>query len=442
MRIFDSLLLSESMKISRIFLVASILSVSGNTYAQLLKDGTEFDLQLNTITTAVPFQMIAPDSRGGAMGDAGVGVSPDANSMFWNASKLAFAENEMEVSLGYSPWLKALVPDINMAYLSWYKRIDRMSTLGASLRYFSLGNITFTDINGSVIRDFKPNEFSIDAAYSRKFSDYFSAGLTARYIYSNLTGGTQVGGADTKPGMAFAVDVSAYYYNDEFRVGGKDASIGVGINISNIGNKMSYTNTADRDFLPTNLRLGQAFSINVDEFNKFTIATDFNKLLVPTPPIYRVDSLGVPVSDGQGNYVVEAGRNPNVGVAAGIFGSFTDAPGFPLPDEQGNFQYDTEGNLIIDKGSKFREELREVNVSVGLEYWYAEKLAIRAGFFYEHPTKGNRQFATLGAGVKFNIFGLDLAYLIPTQQRHPLANTLRFTLRLNFEDLNKEEADS
>ena len=415
------------------------LSFSAVSAQTTTKGGQEFDLQLNTITTAVPFMLIAPDSRSGAMGDVGVALSPDANAMHWNASKLAFAQektnNEFEVSVGYSPWLSNLVPDINLAYLSGYKQLDQYQSIGASLRYFSLGNITFTDISGNVLRDFKPSEFAVELAYARKLSEYFSVGVTGKYIYSNLTGGTQAAGQSTKPGQAGAADISAFYTNEDINVGGMPAIINAGVNVSNIGNKMSYTNaTSDRDFIPTNLRLGSALTMDFDEYNRFTVSVDANKLLVPTPPIYAQDSLGRPIYDPvTQTYEIEAGKNPEVGVATGIFQSFTDAPGFPLPDENGDIQYDQDGNVIIDKGSRFREELREVNLSIGAEYWYSKQFAVRAGFFYEHPTKGNRQFFTLGAGLKYSVFALDLSYLIPTQQRHPLANTLRFTLRFNFE---------
>lgn len=413
-----------------ILLLSVCLGGVGHTQ-NTFKDGTPFNLQLNTITTAVPFLLIAPDSRGGAMGDVGVAVSPDANSMHWNPSKLAFAKeltgNEFEISLGYSPWLKAIVPDINLAYLSAYKQLDRDQSIGMSLRYFSLGNITFTDITGKPIREFKPNEFALDVAYSRKLSDNFSVGITGKYIYSNLTGGTQAAGQDTKPGKAGAADLSAFYTTDDINLGGMDSRLSAGINISNIGNKVSYTNaTSERDFLPANLRLGSALTMDFDEFNRFTFALDMSKLLVPTPPVYE-----------EGSFTnIVAGQDPNVGVVSGIFQSFTDAPGFILPDEQGNYQLDADGKAVVQKGSVFKEELREINLSFGAEYWYSGQFAVRTGFFYEHPTKGNRQYFTIGAGLKYNVFALDLSYLVPTTQRNPLANTLRFTLRFNFESFS------
>lgn len=377
--------------------------------------------QLNAITTAVPFLLITPDSRAGAMGDAGVAVSPDVNAQYWNASKLAFSEDEMQVSLSYSPWLRQLVDDMNLAYLAWYMKINKTSAVGASLRYFTLGDIKFTDQNGTAIRDYRPSEFSIDLSYSLQLSKYFSGGITARWINSSLTGGVSNSGADSKAANAFAVDISAFYTNSNISVGDKDAELNFGLNISNIGNKISYTNTSQRDFLPTNLRLGGAFKIELDQFNSFTLVYDANKLLVPTPPLY----------DPNDKTKIISGMEPDVGVATGMIHSFYDAPGTPIYDEQGNYEI-VNGELQVEDGSKFREELHEINQSVGIEYWYADQFAVRAGYFYEHPTKGNRQYFNIGAGFRYNVFGLDLSYLIPTTQNNPLANTVRFTLSLNF----------
>ena len=387
--------------------------------------------ELNAITTAVPFLLIAPDSRAGAMGDAGVAVSPDVNAEHWNASKLAFSEEEMQVSLSYSPWLHQLVDDMNFAYLAWYMKLNKTSAVGASLRYFTLGDITFTDQAGQTIRPFRPNEFALDVSYSLRLSENFSGGITARWINSNLTGGVSVGGSDSKAANAFAVDVSGFYTNDKISVGDKDAELNFGLVISNIGNKISYTNTAQRDFLPTNLRIGGAFKIELDQYNSISFVYDANKLLVPTPPIYNPND----------KTQIIAGRDPNVGVAAGIFGSFSDAPGTPVYDEQGNYEV-TNGELKVEKGSVLREELREINHSFGMEYWYADQFAVRGGYFYENPTKGNRQYFSIGAGFRYNVFGLDLSYLIPTTQNNPLANTLRFTLSLSFDKTGAAPAQS
>lgn len=414
------------------------LSVMGQTNQQTRAE----QVQLNTITTAVPFLLIGPDSRSGAMGDAGVAISPDANSIHWNAAKLAFAENQMEFSMSYSPWLRNLVPDINLAYLSGYSRIDKVSTVGFGLRYFSLGSITFTDQNGSVIREYVPNEFSVDGSYARKLSDRFSIAMTGRFIYSNLTGGVIVQGANTKAGKSVAVDVSGFYTNEDLKLGGMDAELGLGFNISNIGAKMNYTNTAERDFLPTNMRLGTAFSILPDQYNKITFAFDVNKLLVPTPPIYRVDSQGNLLYDADGKPQILSGNDPDVGVAAGIFNSFTDAPGFFETDESGNPVYDANGDRVIQKGSKFKEEMREFTLSPGIEWWYAKQFAVRTGYFHEHSSKGNRKYFTLGAGIKYSVFALDVSYLVSLSQQNPLNRTLRFTLRFTFDDKkDKDKAE-
>ncbi len=381
--------------------------------------------QLRAITTAVPFLMIGADSRSGAMGDAGVALSPDANAQHWNASKLAFSEEEMEFSLSYSPWLRQLVDDMNLAYLTGYKKLNKTSAIGGGLRYFTLGDIIFTDVNGQVIRPFRPAEFALDVSYSLQLSSKWSGGLTARWINSNLTGGVNVSGADSRAANAFAVDLSTFYRNDELSVGDMDATFAFGAVVSNIGNKISYTNTAQRDFLPMNMRVGFAFTLDLDSYNSLTFIYDANKLLVPSPPIF----------DQNQRDIIRAGRDPNVGVAAGIFGSFTDAPGRVIRDELGAPLFNPDGETYqVERGSVLQEELREINHSMGIEYWYAKQFAVRAGYFFEHPTKGNRQFFTAGVGFRYNVFGLDLSYLIPTEQRNPLANTLRFTLSFRFND--------
>lgn len=374
--------------------------------------------QLNTITTAVPFLMISPDSRSGGMGDVGCATSTDVNSIHWNPSKLGFADKKMGIGVSYTPWLRALVPDINLAYLSGYYKTKKSGTIGASLRYFSLGDITFTDVNGATIGQYRPNEFAIDVAYGTKLGKNFSAGGAVRYIYSNLTGGIDVQGQSTHAGQSVAVDVSVLYKKEKVKLGDKKATYGIGLNISNIGAKMTYSDrngNGNSDFIPINMRLGGSLSVNLDDYNTITLSADANKLLVPTPPVYEIatDSLGNPTGevkrDADGNPIIAEGKDPNRGVAEGIFGSFSDAPG----------------------GAK--EEFHEINYAVGLEYWYNHLFAVRAGYFYEHPLKGNRQFFTLGAGVKYNVFGLDFAYLIPTEQRNPLENTLRFTLTFDFD---------
>ncbi len=380
-----------------------------NCYAQNTNEwlGQE---TINTITTAVPFLMIAPDARSGAMGDAGVSSTPDANSMHWNPAKYAFIEKDMGFSVSYSPWLRKLVNDINLAYLGFYKRIDDRQTVAATLLYFSLGDITFTDEMGNSLGNYRPNEFSIDGTYSRKLSNNLSGAVAARFIYSNLTQGQFVQGHETHAGTSIAADVSVYWQK-EITMAKLDGLFAWGINISNIGAKISYTDNAIRDFIPTNLRFGPSLTLDIDEYNTISFMVDVNKLLVPTPPIYKVnDSTGQQVVDpATGKPIILKGKDPNVSVVTGMAQSFYDAPG------------------------GFSEEMREFSFAVGAEYWYDKQFAIRAGFFYEDKTKGNRKFFTVGAGLRYNVFGLDFSYLIPLEQHNPLENTLRFSLLFNFE---------
>jgi hypothetical protein len=356
---------------------------------------------LNTITTAVPFLLISPDSRAGGMGDVGVATSPDANSLHWNPAKFAFVEDEVGFAVSYVPWLRALVPDINLSYLAGYKKLNKNEAIAMELRYFTLGDITFTDVIGNNLGQYKPSEFAIGSAYSRKLSDQFSLAISGRYIYSNLTGGQSAGGITTNAGQSIAADVAGYYRKD-IRIAKKDMQLALGANVSNIGNKVRYTETSTRDFIPINLRLGTALNADLDEYNKISFAFDINKLLVPTPPIYN-DSI-----DGQ----IDFGQDPNVSVVSGIFQSFGDAPG------------------------GFSEEMREINYSIGTEYWYDDQFAVRAGYFNEHNTKGGRKFFTFGSGVKYNVFALDFSYLINASRaingNNPLANTMRFTLIFDF----------
>ena len=367
--------------------------------------------RINTITTAVPFVLISPDARAGGMGDQGVSSSADVNSIHWNPAKLVFAENKMAFGVSYTPWLRALVNDMFIAYITGYKKMKGEQAIGMSLRYFSLGNITFTDNNGNTIRDFKPNEFALDVAYSRKLSEYFSGGIALRYIHSNLTGGTQVESQDSKAGNTVAADVSVFFQK-EIEVGGKDAILTSGLNISNIGAKISYTESGVKNFIPTNLRLGPGLRLKLNEYNDLGFMLDINKLLVPTPPIYTQDT------SNSADNIILYGQDPDVSVAQGIFQSFNDAP------------------------NGFKEELQEITIGFGMEYWYDKQFAFRAGYFNESKFKGNRKYFTLGAGLRYNVFGIDLAYLIPTDQRNPLENTLHFTLTFDFngDKSTKEES--
>jgi hypothetical protein len=413
--------------ISSVVVALMLMLGEGQVNAQITQEETASILQLNTITTAVPFLMIAPDSRSGALGDAGVALSPDGNSLHWNPAKMAFCENELEMSLSYAPWLRALVDDMNLAYLSMVRKINRRQAYGLALRYFSLGNITFTDEVGSTIRDFQPAELSLDAGFSQQFTDKFSGGFAGRFVHSNLTGGTSVLGANSKPGISVAADVSLFYSNRFANWGGKKGTFNLGMNISNMGAKMSYTETSDRDFIPANLRIGSAYTMKIDEYNSLTFTLDANKLLVPTAPVYHPDDANKIVS----------GYDPNVGTATGIVQSFYDAPGVvTFQDTDAN--NDGLNDWIVEDGSVFKEELREINLGGGLEYDFAEVFAFRMGYFYEHYSKGNRQFVTMGAGLKYTVFTIDLSYLVSTTQQNPLANTLRFTLRMQFADLDAD----
>ncbi|MCB9196427.1 MAG: type IX secretion system outer membrane channel protein PorV [Flavobacteriales bacterium] len=412
--------------------LAALSLVSASSYGQISTSNLtgESGQQINTITTAVPFLLIAPDSRSSAMGDAGVALNPDANSTHWNASKLAFIDDKEDFgfSISYSPWLRQLVNDINLAYLTGYKKIDKNSAVGVSMRYFSLGNITFTDITGNTIRDFKPNEFAFDVAYSRKLSENFSTAVAIRYINSNLTGGISTTGGETQAGRSVAADVSMFYKGNEFKLGEMPSSLNFGLNVSNIGAKMAYTDGVDKDFIPANLRLGTALNMEIDEYNKLTVAFDANKLLVPTRPIYLLDG-GKVVTDANNNPVIFSGKDPNVGTAAGMFQSFIDAPGVVT------YVGDSTSSSVV-KGSRFKEELNEINLSLGAEYWYSDIFAVRAGYFHEHWSKGNRRFISLGAGVKYQALQLDLSYLLSLTQNSPIANTVRFTLKFAFGQTN------
>jgi hypothetical protein len=396
---------------NRILIAVLLTGIIGFSYGQNTNTGnltnySNLSNRLNTITTAVPFLMIAPDARGGGMGDVGVSTSADANSMHWNPAKYAFVEKDFGASVSYSPWLRGLVNDINLAYLGLYKRINERQVLAASLLYFSLGNINFTNDVGQDIGSYKPNEFAVDACYAYKFTDNFSGSVALWYIYSNLTGGIFVAGVRSKAGQSVAADVSVMY-NKPLEVAKLPANFGLGLNISNIGSKISYTDNLERDFIPINLRLGPSFMMYFDKNNSLAFAIDLNKLLVPTPPLYA-DTL----NPNTGKPAILKGKDPNVSVVSGMLQSFYDAPG------------------------GFNEELKEINICFGVEYWYAKQFSIRAGYFYEAPTKGNRKYVTLGAGLRYSIFGLDFAYLIPVEQRNPLENTLRFTLLFDFDKIS------
>jgi hypothetical protein len=364
-------------------------------YAQALSGAQTNGSRFNSIRTAVPFLLITPDARTGGMGEAGVAVAPDANSLSINPSKIAFLEQQSGFSLSYSPWLKNIASDINLGYLSGFYKIDANSTVGTSLRYFSLGKIQLTDVNQQDLGTFSPSELAVDLTYARRFGDSFSLGTAVRYINSNIATNQFSPGQDTRARQAFAVDVSAYFKKPTYWLG-HDAILSAGVNISNIGTKMNYSDAGEEYFLPTNLKIGGAGTFILDEENEITIALDFNKLLVPTQPLYNEDGS------------IQSGKDPNRSVPSGIFGSFSDAPG----------------------GAG--EELKEINIASGLEYWYNKKFALRAGYFFENPQKGDRRYFTAGTGIRYNAMELNFSYLLANSQNSPLANTLRFSLMFNL----------
>ena len=395
----------------RKILLLFFLSISVSTAFAQSQAWIGQDTAARPIITAVPFMMIAPDARSGAMGDVGGAISPDANSVHWNVGKLAFVDKNFGASLSYTPWLGNIVDDMNLAYLAMYYKPDNVQAFAFTLRYFDLGEIFLTeDGTNQIAPDFQPQEYAIGLSYSRKLSEKLGIGVTGQFIHSNLAGDVTFGqGAlaqQAKPGNAVAADIGVYY-NSDLILGARDGRLGLAAVISNIGNKISYLDESTESFIPANLRLGTAYTTNLDPFNKITFALDFNKLLVPTTPVYERDSQGKIVYRN-GEPVIIDGLDPNRSLVNGIFTSVADAP------------------------DGFSEELKEITISTGLEYWYNDLFAARAGYFWEHDLKGARKFFTLGVGLRYQVFTMDFAYLIPQQQQHPLAETLRFTLGVNF----------
>lgn len=387
-----------------------VLLLAGKVEAQSISRN-QLAGQQNVITSAVPFLTISPDSRRAAMGDAGVASSADANSVFWNAASLAFVEEKAAISTSYAPWLRSLVPGISYNYLSGYSKINKRSVIGGSFRYFSFGQINFTDDVGNPLGIFNPSEYAVDVCYATQLSKKWSIGTALRYINSNLAGTRPLNGITPKVGRAGAGDISAMYKGTK-RITAKgekkDLKYTFGINLQNLGSRITYSDKTNREYLPANLKIGTAWSYDIDQYNSITGMLDINKLMIPTPGINVLksynggDSMAV---DANGNNVVvyERTRSDDPVITAALK-SFTDAPGGIM------------------------EELKEYNVSLGLEYIYAKQFMVRAGYFNESKTKGNRKYMTLGFGIRYRKFGLDGAYLIPFQQRHPLQNQLRFTL--------------
>lgn len=371
--------------------IIALLFVSLLSNAQTGVDGGTY----RGSRTEVPFLNISPDSRAGGMGDVGAAVSPDVNATFWNPSKLAFLESNDAASLSYSPWLRQLVPDISLSYLSYAHKIDERNTLGMSFRYFNYGSLKLADDQPNELGTYTPSEFSIDASLARKFGDNFSLGLTARFIHSSLsnTSFATNSGQTGMPGNAFAADASLFYKNI---YGRNDNIFAFGADISNIGTQISNSNNGQKYFLPANLKVGFSNTSNLDDISKFTIALDLNKPLTPSPPIRNSEGM------------IIKGKDDNVSVPTGIFQSFGDAPG------------------------GFSEEIKEIGLAGGVEYSYNEKFMLRTGYFYESPSKSARRYLTLGFGIKYNVFKFDFSYLVASQQNSALANTLRFTLSAYF----------
>lgn len=392
------------MRLIQIFFSLLLLAISHSiTWAQIGVLGQ--DSTRRVISTAVPFLTITPDARSAGMGDVGVALSPDANATHWNPAKLAFLEKTMGMSISYSPWLQKLVNDMSIAYLSGYYKISKQEAVAMSLRYFNMGSIQFTDLQGRLQQDFNPREIALDGTYSRKLSKEFSMAITGRFVHSNLAGNFSngAGNVNATPGNVVAADISAYYEKKKI-IGMIPTTLAFGLNISNIGGRMTYNNPTTADYIPTNLRLGTGITAEIDEYNKLTFALDINKLLVPTPPI----------RNGQGQ--ITKGKNPDRTLVSAMFGSFNDAP------------------------NGLREEIQELMFAMGAEYWYKDIFALRGGYFNEHTIKGARKYFTLGLGFRYQKFGIDFAYMMPTIQNHPLADTMRFTLLFDFGRSKQEKS--
>ena len=367
---------------------------------------SETGQSVNYIHTGIPILQIAPDAKAGALGDAGAAYMPNAYSAHWNNAKIAFAPSDMSISTTYTPWLKKLASDMNFLYLGGYKRINKRSAVGASLTYFTLGRMDHTSEDGQNLGEFHPNEFAIDLTYSMQLTDYLALGATGRFIHDNLTEGLDVADQTTKPANALAADVGLYYQRDV----DKNQQIAAALTISNLGSKLSYSDDdTENEFLPANIRLGGRYSYEIDDYNKINILLDLNKLLVPTPPMWNeIDSTYTGLYTDMADYRQTSSM-------MGAIQSFYDAPG------------------------GMKEELKEISLSIGAEYWYSNILAARLGYFYESKDKGGRQYLTAGIGLRYKTMSFDLSYLMPTSDfsNNPLANTVRISLTLNL-DKNKK----
>ncbi len=364
-----------------------------------------------------------PDARAGALGDAGVSSTPDINSMHWNPAKYAFfmdddfyqveedtgdtlaiKDNLFSIGVNYTPWMRSLVPDINFSHLIGFYRPDDRQALAFSVKYFTMGDVNYTDQVGNALGTIRPREFAFDATYAMKLSNSFSGALALRYIYSDLTLGPIEG---VQVGTSIAFDLAAYYRkSDIFK--NIPSAFALGVNVSNIGNKISYSDYMSADFIPVNLRIGPSFTLDVHQNRSFSLMVDFNKLLVPTPPIYARNEFGQVMFDDDGEPIIASGRNPDRSLFSGMIGSFSDAPG------------------------GFSEELKEITISIGAEYVRNEYLTLRTGYFHEHEMKGHRKYFTAGFGLKYLDFCFDFSYLSPVAERSPMENVIRFSLGASF----------
>ena len=396
----------------RVLFAGGLILSAGSVYAQ-----NDAKAIFNPVYTGVTSLSIAPDSRAGALGDVGCATDPymDNNSQYWNPSKYPFTNSQAGVSLCYTPWLRKLVSDIDLANLTGFYKLDDYSALSASLTYFSLGEVIAITGSSQVI--IRPYEMAVDFDYSRKLSENFSAAVGMRFIYSDLQYNYS---DDVFPGKAFSADISMFYQN-YIGVGRRDCLLGLGLNASNIGSKISYDGGQTNEFIPTNLRLGVSLTIPIDEYNSFAISADANKLMVPTRPTYQqfmeevnpdVDPGDLTYTSDYAQWLASTGYN-EMSPIAGIFKSFSDAPG------------------------GFEEELREIYWGIGAEYNYNDQFFLRGGYHYENEYKGNRKYFTLGAGFRMNVFSLDAAYLISTAQSNPLDQTLRFTLSFDMDGIKQ-----
>ncbi len=374
-----------------VWMVANAQTVGSAGTSLIGQDSTN-----KVITTAVPFLGITPDSRAAGMGDAGVATSPDANSAYWNSAKLAFIDKGYGVSASYTPWLGKIINDMYIFYLSGFYKINREQTVAASMKYFDLGEVQFNQgpDPADLLGRYNPREFAFDVTYSRMLTEHLSIGGALRYIHSNLTGYLSTNAFDARPANSVAVDFGIYHTK---QMVWKNSNLSWGATITNLGGKISYSDANNKDFLPTNLRVGGAYKMELDALNSLMFALDFNKLMVPSP---------YPGSKSKS-------------MLSGVLGSFTDATG------------------------GFTEEMHEITISIGSEYWYNQTFAGRLGYFYEAKDKGNRKYLTAGLGFRYDKFGLDVAYMVPTNKReNALAETLRFTLMMLFEKKSKQDEEA